>query len=242
MQAGVIGSGNNGSAVAQKLVALGYEVLMANSRGPHALAEQTERIGIVPAMVEQAAQARDFVVLAIPEHAVASLPEGLFAKLSPDAVILDAGNYYPEVRDGRIAPIDAGLPDSMWVAERIGRSVVKMFNTVHANRIMESGVSRNSPGRICLPVAGDDPLAKERAIALADAMGFDGWDAGALAESWRQQPGTPVYCRHLGLEETKAALAEACPEDVALARDKAIAQARQWSADGRKVGVWNSSS
>src|SRR4026207_932310 len=31
------------------------------------------------------------------------------------------------------------------------------------------------------------------ASCLSGALGFDGVDAGGLDESWRQQPGTPVY-------------------------------------------------
>ena len=50
-----------------------------------------------------------------------------------------------------------------------------------------------TPGRIALPVAGDDPAAKAVVIRLIDELGFDGVDAGGLDESWRQQPGTPVY-------------------------------------------------
>ncbi|OCC22504.1 hypothetical protein MB02_16570 [Croceicoccus estronivorus] len=242
MQAGIIGSGNIGSAVARKLTGLGYRVVMANSRGPDSLADRAADIGIVPGTLEEAVRATDFVLLAIPEFAVAQLPVGLFSACPPDAVILDAGNYYPGVRDGQIAPIDAGMPDSVWVSERIGRPVLKMFNTIHANRIVESGVSKGTPGRICLPVAGDDPDMKAKAIQLAEAMGFDGLDAGTLADSWRQQPGTPVYCQHFGLDDTRRALADARREEVQAVRDDAMQRARQWAEDGAKVGVWNASS
>jgi hypothetical protein len=46
-------------------------------------------------------------------------------------------------------------------------------------------------------------------LGLLDALGFDGIDAGALADSWRQQPGTPAYCRDLDVEGLKTALAQA---------------------------------
>lgn len=242
MQTGIIGSGNIGSAVACRLVALGHEVVMANSRGPASLADKAETIGIVPGTLQDAVRAADFILLAIPEFAVARLPAGLFATCAPDVVVLDAGNYYPGLRDGQIAAIDQGTADSMWVAETIGHPVLKMFNTIHANRIVESGLPAGTPGRICLPVAGDDPAAKAKAISLAEAMGFDGLDAGPLAESWRQQPGTPVYCQHLGLVEARAALAAARRKDVEAARAEAIARARRWNADGDKVGIWDASS
>jgi hypothetical protein len=50
-----------------------------------------------------------------------------------------------------------------------------------------------APGRIALPVAGDDDAAKTVVLKLVGELGFDGVDAGGLDESWRQQPGTPVY-------------------------------------------------
>jgi hypothetical protein len=37
-------------------------------------------------------------------------------------------------------------------------------------------------------------------------------DAGRLEESWRQQPGTPVYGADLDADGVKAALAEASTE------------------------------
>jgi 8-hydroxy-5-deazaflavin:NADPH oxidoreductase len=51
-------------------------------------------------------------------------------------------------------------------------------------------VPAGMPRRICLSVAGDETRAKERVLDLIDALGFDGIDAGTLAVSWRQQPGT----------------------------------------------------
>jgi len=35
-------------------------------------------------------------------------------------VVIDIGNYHPELRDGRIDGIDRGMPDSQWVAQQIG--------------------------------------------------------------------------------------------------------------------------
>jgi len=237
---GVIGSGNIGSAVARRLTELGHHVMMANSRGPETLREHVRTLGVEATTVSAAAQASDFVLIAIPEFAVAQLPEGLFATTPPDTIVLDAGNYYPGVRDGQIADIDDGLPDSLWVERRIGRPVLKMFNTIHANRIVESGRPPGAADRICLPVAGDDDAAKAKAMALADAIGFDGLDAGLLAESWRQQPGTPVYCQHLPLDLTRTALAEARQEDIAAARSHAQDRARRLVVETNgMVGKWD---
>jgi 8-hydroxy-5-deazaflavin:NADPH oxidoreductase len=235
-QAGIIGSGNIGSAVAGRLTAVGYEVIMANSRGPLSLADHARRLGITPGTLEDAAGAVDFVLIAIPQHAVAKLPPRLFASTNPETVVLDAGNYYPRLRDGTIAEIDAGMLDSQWVEQQIGRPVIKMFNTIHADRIADAHRPAGAPDRICLPIAGDDVAAKARAIALADLIGFDGLDAGPLAQSWRQQPGMPVYCRHVPLDEAKAALAQARQDEVEAKRQDALDRARRWSQDGADVG------
>jgi 8-hydroxy-5-deazaflavin:NADPH oxidoreductase len=75
------------------------------------------------------------VILAIPEHAAAQLPRGLFEGVpSPsDTVIVDAGNYYPRHRDGRIDAIEQGKTESRWVAEVLGHPVVKAYNNIWAD-------------------------------------------------------------------------------------------------------------
>lgn len=66
-------------------------------------------------------------------------------------------------RDGRIEAIENGQPESEWVSERLGRSIIKAWNAVDS-------------------------------ATLVNASGFDAVDAGSLSDSWRQQPGSPVYC------------------------------------------------
>jgi len=46
---------------------------------------------------------------------------------------------------------------------------------------------------------------------LIDELGFDAIDAGTLEESWRQQPGTPVYGTDHDAEGVRVALASASP-------------------------------
>src|SRR6266705_1508934 len=69
-----------------------------------------------------------------------------------------------------------------------------------------------SPGRIALPVAGDHKAAKAVVLKLIDELGFDGVDAGGLDDSWKQQPGTPVYGTDLDAEGVRRALSEAKPD------------------------------
>jgi predicted dinucleotide-binding enzyme len=89
---------------------------------------------------------------------------------------------------------------------------VKAFNNIYAQHLLEGGKPAGTPGRIALPVAGDDKTAKQVVIDLLDELGFDGVDAGTLDESWRQQPGTPVYGTDFDAPGVRRALAEASPE------------------------------
>jgi NADP oxidoreductase coenzyme F420-dependent len=118
MDIGIIGSGRIGSILARRLAALGHQVRIANSRGPESLAALAAETGATASTVEQAASARDVVIVTIPQKAVPELPRGLFAVST--AVVVDTGNYYP-ARDGRIDAIDEGLTDSEWVAQVLGR-------------------------------------------------------------------------------------------------------------------------
>ena len=87
--------------------------------------------------------------------------------------------------------------------------MVKAFNNIYAKHLLELGRPAGTPGRIALPVAGDDARAKEVVLRLINELGFDGVDAGGLDDSWRQQPGTPVYTKDLDSAGVRRGLAEA---------------------------------
>jgi 8-hydroxy-5-deazaflavin:NADPH oxidoreductase len=165
-------------------------------------------IGATPVSVFDAAKAAEILVISIPTKAITDLPRGLFANL-PGSVVVDTGNYHPELRDGRIDAIDRGMLDSEWVAQQLGRPVIKAFNNIRANSLLEKGMPRGTTGRIALPVAGDPPDARAAVLRLVDDLGFDPVDGGELDNSWRQQPGTPAYCRDLDAAALRRALAEA---------------------------------
>jgi predicted dinucleotide-binding enzyme len=212
MRIGIIGAGQIGGTLARRLTALGHDVSIANSRGPQSLAALASETGARPVTVEQAAQAGDVVIVTIPMKSIPRLPAHLFDGVPDETVVVDTGNYYPQQRDGRIDPIERGTSESRWVSERLGRPVVKAFNNIYARHLLERGKSRGAAGRIALPVAGDEKRAKDVVIRLLDELGFDGVDAGSLDESWRQQPGTPVYGTDLNVAGVRKALAEAKPE------------------------------
>jgi 8-hydroxy-5-deazaflavin:NADPH oxidoreductase len=209
MRIGIIGTGSMGGILARHLAKLGHRVSIANSRGPDSLTALAAEIGATPVSVVDAAKAREIVMLAIPTKAAADLPRGLFANVPSSAVVVDIGNYHPELRDGRIDAIDRGMLDSQWVAQQIGRPVIKAFNNILAKSLLEKRVPRGTRGRIALSVAGDSSGAKAAVLRLVDDLGFDPVDGGDLDESWRQQPGTPAYCRDLEAAALRRALAEA---------------------------------
>ncbi len=209
MKIGIIGSGHIGGTLARKLSGLGHQVSIANSRGPESLRDLQAETGVTPADIGEVAQGAELVVVTIPEKAVPALPAGVFDAAADELVVVDTGNYYPQ-RDGRIAGIeDNGLTESGWVAEQLGRPVIKAFNNIAAQHLLADGVAAGEPGRIALPVAGDDQQAKEKVLRLIDELGFDPIDAGTLAESWRQQPGTPVYATDLDADGVRKGLAAA---------------------------------
>jgi 8-hydroxy-5-deazaflavin:NADPH oxidoreductase len=212
MKIGIIGAGNIGGNLTRRLTAVGHEVSVANSRGPETLSALAEETGATAVSVAEAARGADVVVVTIPLKNVPDLPAGLFAEAAEGFAVIDTGNYYPKQRDGRIAEIEEGTTESRWTAQQLGHTVVKAFNGTYAQDILDRPLPKGAPGRVALPVAGDDEAAKQRVRALIDEIGFDTVDAGSLDESWRQQPGTPVYGLSAGVEEITKALAEASPE------------------------------
>ncbi len=197
---GIIGAGQIGSALAKKFSALGHHVKIANSRGPETIDELAKEIGAVAVTIPEAVQEVDIVIIAIPQKSIENLPMDLFENSPRQLIVVDTGNYYP-LRDGNIGALDAGLPESAWVAAHLKRPVLKAFNSIGVHPLADDGKPKGNPERIALPVSGDDENAKEEIIKLFDALGFDGADAGPLSESWRQQPGSPVYCTNHGKEE-----------------------------------------
>jgi hypothetical protein len=212
MKIGIIGAGEIGGTLTRRLEQVGHEVCVANSRGPSSLAGLVKESGAKAVTVREAARAGRVVIVTIPEARIRDLPRNLFEGVPADVVVIDTGNYYPRERDGRIAEIEAGMPESRWVETQLGRPVVKAFNTMNYKHLLELGRPAGTPGRLGLPVAGDDPMAKQVVLRLVEELGFDGVDDGGLDDSWRQQPGMPVYDRELDSAGVRRALAEARKE------------------------------
>jgi predicted dinucleotide-binding enzyme len=227
LRIGIIGAGSMGTILAGQLTKLGHNVSIANSRTPESLAGLADEIGATPVSIVDAARGVEMVILAIPTKAVPYLPGALFAKVPDGVVIIDLGNYHPELRDGRIDAIEHGMIESRWVAQQIGRPVIKAFNNILAESLREKGVPKGTKGRIALSVFGDSSEAKAIVLQLIDDLGFDPVAGGYLDESWRQQPGTPAYCHDLEAAALKRALAEADRSRIADYRAEREAEIRR---------------
>jgi len=68
---------------------------------------------------------------------------------------------------------------------------------------MNRSRARGQADRIELPVAGDNADEKQVVMQLLDDSGFNALDSGLLETSWKQQPGSPVYCTDLNFAQLK---------------------------------------
>ena len=135
MKIGIIGAGHIGGTLGRKLTKLGHAVSVANSRGPASLAALAAETGAKAVSVTDAVKRVDLAIVTIPEKSVPLLPEGLFRALPEAAIVVDTGNYYPSFRDGRIAAIESGMTESGWVAQQLGRPLLKAFNNITAHSL-----------------------------------------------------------------------------------------------------------
>ena len=212
MKIAIIGAGQIGGTLTRQLSGLGHEVRVANSRDPQTLAELAAETGASAVWAADAAQDADVVIVSIPQKNVTDLAPGIVKIAKPDAVVIETNNYYPKERDGLIAEIEDGTPESVWVSRQLDVALYKVFNGIWWKHLLENGRPSGAPDRIALPVAGADGPPKQIVFDLVDALGFDPVDGGPLDESWRQEPGQPIYGKDFGVEESIAALAAASPE------------------------------
>ncbi len=212
MEIGIIGAGFIGGTLTRLLTAQGHSVKVSNSRAPETLADLAAETGATAVWAKDAPVDADLVIVSIPQKNTPDLAPGIVSTRKPGAPVIETNNYYPQQRDGRIDAIEEGTPESVWVGELLDAPVFKVFNGIFWKHLLENGVPRGTEGRIALPIAGDDPANKQIVSDLVDSIGFDPVDAGTLAESWRQQPDTPVYGKDFDAEGVKKALAEASPE------------------------------
>jgi 8-hydroxy-5-deazaflavin:NADPH oxidoreductase len=194
---GLVGSGNIGSTVARLAVNAGHDVVLSNSRGPDTLQELAAELGprARAASGQQAVAAGDVVLVSVPLKAYPRLSDLPLA----GTIVMDTGNYYPQ-RDEQIPDLDTkALTDSQYLLGHLpGSRVVKVFNNIYFKHLLNLARPSGAADRSALPIAGDSPEAKAAVTEFLDSIGYGTVDAGSLADSWRQQPGTPVYATPYG--------------------------------------------
>lgn len=203
---GIIGAGHIGSQVARVAVANGYDVVIANSRGPETLADLVAELGsrAKAATAAEAADAGDVVVVTVPLGRIGELPaEPLAGK-----IVLDTNNYYFE-RDGHIEALDEGeTTTSELLQQQLPTSrIAKAFNHIFAADITTDGTPAGTPDRRALATAGDDAEAVAFVTRFYDEIGFDTVNVGPLSESWRVERDRPAYVVRQNAQELEANLA-----------------------------------
>ncbi|WP_032368304.1 NADPH-dependent F420 reductase [Rhodococcoides fascians] len=192
MKIGIIGAGSIGSTIARRLARRGHEVAIANSRGPETISAAALTTGARAVTAAEAVRDVEVLIVSVPMNRNADI--AAFVRTVPeDAVVIDTSNYYP-MRDGAMPAFDDGQVESVWLSELFGRPVAKAWNAITSQSFDNKATEAGDPNRVAIPVAADSGTHRALAMSLVEDTGFDAVDAGVLADSWRQQPGAPVYC------------------------------------------------
>lgn len=218
MKIGIIGIGNIGSILSEKLHEHGHEVKVADARSMSHLEGKSYSGTAVD--IETVTEDIDILIISIPISAIPTIAP-IIQKVNQNVTIIDTSNYYP-IRDGNIAAIDNGMVESVWVSKQLGRDIVKTFNNLLAYTLKYNGTPENTEGRIATTIAGNNTQEKEIVKGLINQLGFDYIDTGNLESSWRQQPGTPAYCTELTKDELQLALEKANSEKAPVRRDEIL--------------------
>ena len=162
MKIGIIGSGHVGSALGGVWAKAGNEVMFSsrhleNDRKLAAEVGANARAGTP----QEAAAFGQVLLLAVPYSAFPELIRGVGNSIK-GKVVINASNPFPQ-RDGEIAN-DArakgiGLFDAQILS---GAHVVHAFNAVGAARMASA---HEDPGKIGMPIAGDDKKRRSRLAA-----------------------------------------------------------------------------
>lgn len=192
---GIIGAGEVGSQLARAAIRSGYQVSIANSRGPETLSRLIQELGpsARAATAAEVAESADVVIIAVPLKLVNDMPTAQLA----GKIVLDTNNYMPG-RDGHYDIIDSGEKTEHELRQELlpASKVAKAFTHIQAPRLFLSASPKDTPRRHALSVSSDFPEAVEFVTQLYDQLGFDTVDNSPLSESWRTGPGQPAWNSH----------------------------------------------
>jgi predicted dinucleotide-binding enzyme len=189
---GIIGAGEVGAAIGQAAIRLGYEVVIANSRGPETLNGLIDQLGpsARAGTAAEAAAAGDLAVIAVPLKLVNDMPVDELA----GKIVLDTNNYMTW-RDGNYPQIDSGEKTIYELRqEQLPTSkVVQAFTHIQAPHMAVRARPAGAPDRIAVPISSNYPEAIALVAELLDRIGFDTVDNSPLREAWRSAPGQPAW-------------------------------------------------
>ena len=199
---GVIGSGNVGSNLGRVLAKAGHPVMFSSRNLEHdkqlAAEVGTNARAGTPA---EAVAFGDVLIFAVPYGALPDLGKSLDGTLK-GKVLIDACNPFPN-RDGEIANRAREQGAGRVSAELLpGARIVRAFNAVGAARM---GQAHEQPGKIGMPIAGDDKEAIEIASRLIREIGYEPVLIGGLDKGKYLMPGTPLAGEHSPEEIRKIA-------------------------------------
>lgn len=190
---GIIGSGNVGSALGRSWVRSGHAVMFSSRDLEHDKALAAELGGKTRAGTpNEAVEFGDVILFAVPYRALPDLGKSLKDALK-GKIVIDACNPFPN-RDGEIATWARDKGAGLASAELLpGARIVRAFNAVGAARM---GSAHEAPGKIAMPIAGDDAEAIATASKLIRDVGFDPVLVGGLAMGKYLMPGTELAGEH----------------------------------------------
>jgi 8-hydroxy-5-deazaflavin:NADPH oxidoreductase len=189
MKLGMIGSGNVGSNLGRVWAKAGHEV-MFSSRNLDADRQLAAEVGARAraGTPREAAAFGEVLVFAVPYGALPELGKSLAGEIK-GKVIIDACNPFPQ-RDGEVATRAREKGAGLYSAELLpGARIVRAFNSVGAARM---GQAHQEPGRIGMPIAGDDEQAIEIASRLIREIGYEPVLIGGLDKGKYLMPGQPL--------------------------------------------------
>ena len=193
LRIGVIGSGNVGGALGRSWIKSGHEVMFSSRDIDHDKKLASELGANARAGTpSEAATFGEAILIAVPYGALPELGKSLGDALK-GKVVIDACNPFP-ARDGDIANRAREKGAGLVSAELLpGARIVRAFNAIGAGRM---GAARESPGKIGMPIAGDDAQAIALASRLIRDVGYEPVLVGGLAMGQYLMPGTPLAGEH----------------------------------------------
>lgn len=222
---GLIGSGNIGGTLARLAVDAGLDVVLSNSRGPETLVDLVRELGprARAATPAEAGAAGDWVVVTIPLNSYDQVPAAPLA----GKTVIDTCNYFPSSFGNIVALDDRTSTESELLQGHLPHArVVKAFNNIYSRHLAELARPSGAVDRTALPIAGNDPAGVAHAATLLDLLGYDAFAYGTLADSWRSQPGTPVFSKPFSGGSDDYVGSTATPAPLAVIREAIESAAR----------------